>query len=92
MAQNTTKQEVAAGMPGFVEAVQLAVAPDVELGALLDVNWSVHDPTGHKAAIFYHSASQQDEAHASRNRARQMRPHLQFSTCIRPATAFWEVP
>ena len=91
-----TYEEMRAGGPEIVEAVQLAVDPSVDLEALLEAFWAVHDATSeggeprHAACIFYHSDAQRDAACASRSRMERATPR-RITTRIRPATTFWEV-
>ncbi len=98
-----TYHEVCSGMTGHAEAVQVTFDPArVSYEKLLEVFWSIHDPThvnwmeygigtSYRSAIFYHSPSQKAAAEASKERLEQSgkfgeRP---ISTEIVPASTFW---
>lgn len=97
---NPSYEQVCTGTTGHAEACEVKFDPSkVSFEQLLDVFWSVHDPTQldrqgpdigsqYRSAIFFHSAEQEAQAIASRDRAQQG-----FSspivTEISPATHFW---
>ena len=98
-----TYREVSSGMTGHAEAVQVTFDPArVSYEDLLEVFWSIHDPTwgdwqgmgvgsSYRSAIFYHNSHQKAAAEASKERLERSgkfgeRP---ISTEIVPAGTFW---
>ena len=97
-----TYKEVCSGRTGHAEVVEVIFDPaKVSYEKLLDVFWSVHDPTTtnrqgpdvgeqYRSAIFYHSAEQEKAARASKERleksGRLSRPVV---TEITPASVFY---
>ena len=99
-----TYQKVCSGRTGHAEAVGIVFDPAVvSYEQLLDVFWSIHDPTqvnrqgpdtgtNYRSAIFYHSPEQQELAEASRARlaaSAQYRGKI-IATEIVPARQFWK--
>ncbi len=100
--ENPAYKEVCAGRTGHAEVVQVEFDPArVGYGQLLDLFWSIHDPTQlnrqgpdvgtqYRTVIFYHSDPQRDAAIASREAVgksgRFARP---VATEIEPAATFW---
>lgn len=97
---NPNYEQVCTGTTGHAEACEVKFDPsEVSFEQLLDVFWSVHDPTQlnrqgpdigsqYRSAIFFHSAEQEAQAIASRDRAQQ-RFSSPIVTEIVPATHFW---
>lgn len=97
---NPSYEQVCTGTTGHAEACEVKFDPSkVSFEQLLDVFWSVHDPTQldrqgpdigsqYRSAIFFHSAEQEAQAIASRDRAQQ-RFSSPIVTEISPATHFW---
>lgn len=99
---HSTYKEVCSGRTGHAEVVEVIFDPaKVSYDQLLDVFWSVHDPTTmnrqgpdvgdqYRSAIFYHSAEQAKAARASKERleksGRLSRPVV---TEITPASVFY---
>lgn len=102
----TTEQpsykEVCTGTTGHAEAVRVEFDPErISYDGLLDVFWSIHDPTQrnrqgpdvgtqYRSAIFAHDEDQERAARASKDRleadGRFPRP---IATGIEPAGPFW---
>lgn len=99
---NPTYREVCSGRTGHAEAVEVVYDPQqVGYEKLLDVFWSIHDPTTlnrqgpdvgsqYRSAIFTHSDKQRELAEASRD-ARQAGGEVrgEIVTQIEPAETFW---
>ncbi len=99
-AENPGYHDVCTGLTGHAEAVRVIYDPQqVSYDALLDLFWSIHDPTTlnrqgpdvgsqYRSAIFYHTEEQKRRAEASRlqQSGRFRRPIV---TQIVPATVFW---
>jgi peptide-methionine (S)-S-oxide reductase len=104
LVENPSYRDVCTGMTGHAEVVQVTFDPaKVSYDKLLDVFWSVHDPTqlnrqgpdigsNYRSVIFYHDSEQA-------NRARKSKEDLQTSgrlgfgkvvTQIVPASDFWK--
>lgn len=97
-----TYRDVCTDRTGHAEVVEVTFDPArVSYGQLLDVFWSIHDPTRknrqgpdvgtqYRSAIFFHSDAQRDAALASKARleaaGRWPRPIM---TEITPASTFW---
>lgn len=98
-----TYEQVESGSTGYVHAVGLVFDPAVvSFEQLLDLFWSIHDPTQsggqgdyagpqYRSAIFFYNNEQEQAALASRERLAASgqfgtRPIL---TEIHPATKFW---
>jgi peptide-methionine (S)-S-oxide reductase len=99
-----TYEDVCTDTTGHAEAVEVEFDPGaVSYGQLLDVFWSIHDPTTkdrqgpdrgsqYRSAIFYHDEGQKAEATASRDRlqASGRLGEARIVTEIVPATTFYE--
>lgn len=97
-----TYREVCTGRTGHAESVELVFDPgQVGYGELLEVFWSIHDPTTlnrqgpdvgtqYRSAIFTHSDAQDEQARRSRD-ARQSHGEVRgrIVTQIEPAEKFW---
>ena len=74
---NPTYRDICSGMSGHAEVVQVQFDPDVlSYSGLLDWFWRLHDPTTlnrqgadvgtqYRSAIFYHDATQREQAERS---------------------------
>ena len=100
--RNLRYEEVCTGRTGHAEAVRLLYDPDVvSYQALLDIFWSIHDPTqkdrqgpdigtNYRSVIFYHDPEQKEAAFRSKeNLERSGRLKRPVVTEIVPATVFW---
>lgn len=99
--ENPTYREVCGDKTGHAEAVEVTYNPDrVSYQDLLEVFWSIHDPTQHnrqgpdvgsqyRSAVFYHSDAQAEAARESKGQLTKSgkfgRP---ITTEILPATEF----
>jgi peptide-methionine (S)-S-oxide reductase len=93
-------ERVCRGRTGHAEAVEVWFDPaQVSYEQLLQTFWQIHNPTTrnrqgfnigsqYRSAIFYHNASQQEAAIASRD-AQQQSLRRQIATQIVPASAFY---
>jgi peptide-methionine (S)-S-oxide reductase len=95
-----TYQDVCSGQTRHAEAVEVEYDPAlVSYENLLDVFWSIHDPTQgerqgpdvgsqYRSAVFFHTPEQEAAARASKERLQAgfSRP---ITTQIVPATTFW---
>lgn len=101
-AGNPTYEQVCTGATGHAEAVQVTYNPAiVSYETLLDVFWSIHDPTQlnrqgpdigpqYRSAIFYHNEEQRSSAEASKRRLEESgRLKSSVVTEIVPADVFW---
>jgi peptide-methionine (S)-S-oxide reductase len=98
---NPTYQDVCSDKTGHAEAVLVEYDPEVvSYDHLLDVFWSIHDPTQgwrqgpdvgsqYRSAIFYHNPEQERAALASRD-ALQSSISQPITTEIVPASTFWK--
>ncbi len=98
--EHPTYEEVCSDRTGHAEAVQVTFDPSrVSYDKLLDVFWSIHDPTQmnrqgpdvgsqYRSAIWVNSPEQEAAARASlgRERPKHARP---IATSIELAAAFW---
>ncbi len=96
-----TYEQVCSDATGHAEAVEVSYTPgQVTYDELLDVFWSIHDPTTpnrqgwdfgsqYRSAIFFHGSDQEQAANASRD-ARQAPLARPIVTEITPATTFYE--
>lgn len=99
--KDPTYQDVCSGQTGHAEVVQVEYDPaKVSYEQLLDVFWSIHDPTTmdrqgpdvgkqYRSAIFYHTPEQHDAAIASRDALQQLHPNRKIVTEITPASEFY---
>jgi peptide-methionine (S)-S-oxide reductase len=97
---NPTYEDVCSHTTGHAEVVQVEFDPDeVSYDQLLDVFWSVHDPTqvnrqgpdigsNYRSVIFFHSPEQEEKALESKARA-QARFDRPIATEISRASDFW---
>lgn len=98
--KNPTYEAVCTDETGHAEVVQLEFDPNVvSYKDLLQVFWSVHDPTQknrqgpdegtqYRSAVFYHTAEQKKIAEESKN-AEQKKRDKPIATEIVPAAAFY---
>jgi peptide-methionine (S)-S-oxide reductase len=100
ITENPTYRDVCTDRTGHAEVVRVEFDPSkISYDALLDVFWSLHDPTTmnrqgpdvgsqYRSAIFVSDAEQKDVAEASKARAQEhLRPPI--VTEITPATEFY---
>jgi peptide-methionine (S)-S-oxide reductase len=97
---NPTYEDVCSHTTGHAEVVQVEFDSDeVSYDQLLDLFWSVHDPTqvnrqgpdigsNYRSVIFFHSPEQEEKALESKARA-QARFDRPIATEISPASDFW---
>lgn len=99
---NPTYELVCTGQSGHAEVVQVEFEPtQVSYEKLLDVLWSIHDPTTlnrqgpdigtqYRSAIFFHDSDQETAAKASRSRLQESRRFPgEVVTEIVPAAEFF---
>lgn len=100
--ENPTYHDVCSGTTGHAEVVQLDYDPSkVSYDDLLNVFWSIHDPTTlnrqgpdlgaqYRSVIFFHDADQQAAALASKRKLELGHTHRQpVVTEITPASTFY---
>lgn len=98
-----TYEEVCTGATGHAEVVHMEFDPDkVSYERLLDMLWEIHDPTQrdrqgpdigtqYRSAIFFHDATQEAAARASKDALAASGKHgRDIATEIAPAGTFWE--
>jgi peptide-methionine (S)-S-oxide reductase len=99
-----TYQDVCTGSTGHAEAVEVEFDPKaVSYEQLLDVFWSIHDPTTrnrqgpdlgsqYRSAIFYHDDAQRETALASKQRLQSSGTHgrREVVTEITPFSEFYQ--
>ena len=98
-----TYEQVSSHTTGHAEAVEVVFDPSlVTYTQLLDVFWSIHDPTqmnrqgpdvgsNYRSAIFYNGQEQREIAEASLNKAQES-PRFKgkkIVTQVVPASTFW---
>jgi len=101
--ENPTYEDVCTGLTGHAEVVEVTFDPEVVgYRDLLDVFWSIHDPTTlnrqgpdvgeqYRSVIFYHSDEQRKEALESRRRLEESGRFMdRIVTAIEPAGTFYE--
>lgn len=97
--EKPTYEEVSSGTTGHVEAVQVEYNPEkLTYNRLLDLFWSIHDPTKankqgsggsqYRSVIFYHSKKQQKAALESKKKIKK-KYKKPIATEILPATEFY---
>jgi peptide-methionine (S)-S-oxide reductase len=99
---NPTYEQVCTGRTGHAEAVRVAFDPaEVGYERLLDIFWSIHDPTTlnrqgpdvgaqYRSAIFFHDAAQEAAAKASKEALEKAGKFRQpIVTQIVPAVDFY---
>ena len=101
--KNPTYEDVCTGTTGHAEVVQVTYDPEkVSYGHLLDIFWSVHDPTqlnrqgpdigtNYRSVIFYHDAEQGKTARKSKENL-EVSGKFRFGrimTTILPAPEFY---
>ena len=99
---NPSYRDVCTGTTGHAEVVEVTFDPaKVSYEQLLDLFWSIHDPTTrdrqgpdhgtqYRSVIFYHSPEQERAAKQSRDRlAASGRLKRPIVTEIEPASQFW---
>ena len=100
--ENPSYRDVCTGKTGHVEVVEVTYDPQVvSYEDLLDVFWSIHDPTQidrqgvdvgsqYRSVIFFHDAEQESLARASLERiAKSGKFKSKIATRILPATTFY---
>jgi peptide-methionine (S)-S-oxide reductase len=100
--KHPTYEQVSSGLTGHLESVEVKFDPaKVSYAQLLDVFWLNHDPTdldgqfcdhgtSYRPAIFYHDATQKQEAEASKAKYDKLKKFKEpLRTPIVEATEFW---
>ena len=100
--ENPSYRDVCGHKTGHAEVIEVTFDPEkVSYEKLLDVFWSIHDPTTlnrqgpdvgdqYRSAIFYHSGEQKAAAEASKAaQDRSGRFRRPIVTQIVPASTFW---
>lgn len=98
-----TYKDVCSHKTGHAEAVEITFDPSkVSYDELLDVFWSIHDPTTlnrqgfdvgtqYRSAIFYLNSDQKEEAMRSKTKLEESKRYKKpIVTQIVPASDFWE--
>ena len=101
--KNPTYKEVCSDKTGHAEAVEITFDPKkVPYGELLDVFWSLHNPTTlnmqgldigtqYRSAIFYHNQKQEKAAVESKKKLGKSGKYgKKIVTEIKPASAFYK--
>ncbi|MFB2623971.1 peptide-methionine (S)-S-oxide reductase MsrA [Methanothermobacter marburgensis] len=101
--ENPTYEDVCTGLTGHAEVVEVTFDPEiVGYSDLLDVFWSIHDPTSlnrqgpdvgeqYRSVIFYHDDEQRRLALESRKKLEESgRFSRRIVTAIEPAGTFYE--
>jgi peptide-methionine (S)-S-oxide reductase len=101
--ENPTYEDVCSGLTGHAEAAEVVYDPSqVSYDKLLDVFWSLHDPTQYnrqgadigcqyRSAVFYHNAEQEQAARLSKARLEKSgRCRSAIVTQIGPASRFYK--
>ncbi|MDI6701523.1 peptide-methionine (S)-S-oxide reductase MsrA [Methanothermobacter wolfeii] len=101
--EDPSYEDVCTGLTGHAEVVEVTFDPDiVSYSDLLDVFWSIHDPTSlnrqgpdvgeqYRSVIFYHDEEQRRLALRSRDELeRSGRFSREIVTAIEPAGTFYE--
>ncbi|MDI6841625.1 MAG: peptide-methionine (S)-S-oxide reductase MsrA [Methanothermobacter wolfeii] len=101
--EDPSYEDVCTGLTGHAEVVEVTFDPDiVSYSDLLDVFWSIHDPTSlnrqgpdvgeqYRSVIFYHDEEQRRLALRSRDEVgRAGRFSREIVTAIEPAGTFYE--
>lgn len=99
---HATYEEVCTGTTGHAEVVEVEYDPEkVSFDQLLDVFWTVHDPTTlnrqgpdvgtqYRSAIYFHDDEQKAQAEASKHHLQESgRFRRPIVTEIAPASDFW---
>ena len=103
ITKNPSYHDVCGGETGHAEVVQVTYDPvKVSYDQLLDVFWSIHDPTqlnrqgpdvgsNYRSVIFYHDAEQGTKARKSKEilETSGLRGFSKIMTQIVPAKEFW---
>jgi peptide-methionine (S)-S-oxide reductase len=100
--EDPTYKEVCGDRTGHAEAVEITYDPDrVAYGDLLEVFWTIHDPTQHnrqgpdvgsqyRSAVFYHNEEQAEAARESKERLdKSGKFSRSIATEIVPAATFY---
>jgi peptide-methionine (S)-S-oxide reductase len=100
--EKPTYEDVCTGLTGHAEVVELVYDPSaVSYGELLEVFWSIHDPTvlnrqgpdvgtQYRSVIFYHTPEQEKAARLSKEQLQKSGTYKrEIVTEIAPATTFW---
>lgn len=101
--KNPTYKEVCTDATGHAEAVEVEFEPSkVSYGKLLDVFWSIHNPTQlnrqgpdvgtqYRSAIFYHNEKQKKAAVAAKEKLQKSGKYGNpIVTEIKPASTFYK--
>ncbi|HHW05083.1 MAG TPA: peptide-methionine (S)-S-oxide reductase MsrA [Methanothermobacter sp.] len=101
--ENPSYEDVCSGTTGHTEVVEVVYDPEkVTYNQLLDVFWSIHDPTTlnrqgpdigvqYRSVIFYHDKKQKMIAENSKKRLQESGAYPRdIVTAIEPASKFWK--